>query len=84
MLAIILHAMNVIKMVTQYVHPGHVPVITLDQPLLAIAKGIQWNLPNTDGESKFVGGLHSEMETLGAWLERSYCCYFRNRIRWCC
>ena len=50
--ALILHAMNVIKMPTQHVHPRQVPVITLDQPLFAIEKGIQWNLPNTHGESK--------------------------------
>jgi hypothetical protein len=75
--AMILHAMNVITSAIHHVHSGQVPVITLDQPLFAIAKEIQWNWPNTHGENKFVfmlGGLHTEMaalKTLGAWLECS-------------
>ena len=62
--AIILHAMNVIKSTVQHVNPGQVPVITLDQPLFAIAKQIQWNWPSTHGEDQFLvmlGGLHIEM-----------------------
>ena len=37
---------------------------TVDQPLFAIAKSVQWNWPDTHGESRHVvmlGGLHLEM-----------------------
>ena len=46
---------------------GQGPVFTLDQPLFATAKIIQWNWPESYGEDKFVillGGLHIEMATL--------------------
>jgi len=48
--------------------------MTLDQPLFAIAKRIQWNWPDVYGENKLVillGGLHIEMAALkvvGDWL----------------
>ena len=70
----ILHAMNVIKSKVQYVNPRKKPVLTLDQPLFAIPKQIQWNWPSTHGEDKFVvmlGGLHIEMvahKVLANWL----------------
>ena len=69
--------MNVIKAAVQYLNPGQVPVITVDQPLYSIAKQIQWNWPDTHGEQKFVilmGGLHIEMavlSVLGDWLADS-------------
>lgn len=75
--AMILHAMNVVKSAIQHVNPGQHPVIAMDQPLFAIAKQIQWKLPNTHGEHKFVimfGGLHIEMaafKALGTWLDGS-------------
>ncbi len=53
------------------------PLITLDQPLYAIAKAIQWNWQETYGEDHFVimlGGLHTEMaglKVIGDWLEDS-------------
>lgn len=46
----IMHAMNVIKSTLNHLKPGQVPVITLDQPLFAIRKQIQWNWPNSHGE----------------------------------
>ena len=71
------HAMDVIKSCINYLNPGQVPVIAVDQPLYAIAKQIQWKWNNLYGETKFVimfGGLHIEMaflKLLGGWLERS-------------
>ena len=75
--AMIRHAMNVIKTAIQFLNPGQIPVIAVDQPLYSIAKQIQWNVPDTHGEQHFVfmlGGLHIEMailSVLGDWLEDS-------------
>lgn len=71
------HSMDVIKRTVQKLNPAQVPVITLDQPLYAIAKRIQWNWPESHGEDHFIlmlGGLHIEMAGLrvtGHWLEDS-------------
>ena len=79
--AMIMHSMNVIKSAVQHIEPGETPVITLDQPLFAAAKQIQWNRPASHGENQFVimlGGLHIEMaafKVLGNWLERAYSKY---------
>ena len=62
--AMILHAMNTVKSSVEFLNPGQTPVITCDQPLYAIAKKIQWQWPETQGERNFVvvlGGLHIEM-----------------------
>ena len=73
----ILHAMKVVKDATEHVNPGQTPVIAMDQPLFALAKQIQWELPEIYGKDKYVdmmGGLHIEMatlKTLGKWLENS-------------
>ena len=54
-----------------------VPVITMDQPLYAIAKKGQWSWPAAYGENKLVvllGGLHIEIAVLavmGDWLKDS-------------
>ena len=59
--------MDVIKRAVEHLNPGQVPVLTVDQPLFAIAKIIQWNWPESYGEDKFVvllGGLYIEMATL--------------------
>ena len=75
--AMIRHAMDVVKLAVQEVNPGQITVVTLDQPLYAIAKQIQWNWPESHGESQFViilGGLHIEMcslKLIGDWLEDS-------------
>ncbi len=56
---------------------SRVPVVTVDQPLFAIAKNIQWKWPLVYGEEKFVilfGGLHIELaalKTLGDLLQCS-------------
>ena len=78
-IAMILHAMNMIKAAVNHVNPSQIPVITLDQPLFALGKLIKWNWPSTHGEKKFIlmlGGLHIEMaafKLLGDWLDGSPC-----------
>ena len=50
-------------------HPGQVPIITMDQPLYTLAKQIQWSWPASHGEDQFVvmfGGLHIKMAALKA------------------
>lgn len=75
--AMIQHAMNVIKSAIGFLNPGQIPVITVDQPFYSVAKQIQWNWPDSHGEQQFViipGGLHTEMATLsvlGDWLKDS-------------
>ena len=75
--AMIRHSMDVVKNIVEHVNPGQPPVVTLDQPLFALAKQIQWKWPETYGEDKLVvmfGGLHIEMaalKTLGDWLRGS-------------
>ena len=65
---------NMIKAGVNDVNSGQIPVITLDQPLFALRKLIQWNWPSTHGEEKLIlmlGGLHIEMaafKLLGDWL----------------
>lgn len=76
-LAMVKHGMEVIMKATQHVNSGQVPVLTVDQPLYAIAKEIQWSWPDKYGERKYVvlmGGLHIEMallSVLGNWLDVS-------------
>lgn len=68
-LAMIAHSMKVIKAAVQHLNPLQTPVIILDQSLYALAKQIQWTLPEFD-EDKFLammGGLHIEMAPLMAW-----------------
>lgn len=75
--AMIRHSMDIIKQAVEHLNPGQVPVLTVDQPLFAITKLIQWNWPEVYGEEKFVillGGLHIEMAalaTLGDLLDGS-------------
>ena len=75
--AMIFHAMNVVKAVVSNLNPGQVPVLVADQPLFLIAKKIQWNYPQILGEELFVvflGGMHIEMTAfrlLGNWLDSS-------------
>ncbi|KAL9954824.1 hypothetical protein ACROYT_G042404 [Oculina patagonica] len=75
--AMIRHAMDVVKACVHHLNPGQTPVIAMDQPLYAVAKQIQWNWPDQFGEKKIVvmfGGLHIEMaflKVLGGWLEDS-------------
>ena len=72
-LAMIAHSMKVIKASVQHLNPLQTPAIALDQPLYALAKQIQWTLPEFD-EDKFLammGGLRIEMASLkilGKWF----------------
>jgi len=65
--AMIKHSMNIVQAAVQHLNPGQVPVPTVDQPLLALAKQIQWPWPTEYGENHFVimfGCLHIEMAIL--------------------
>jgi len=46
--------MNLINEVVKHLNPGQTPVIAMDQPLFALAKMIQWNMPETNGEDRYV------------------------------
>ena len=67
--------MDKIRDAVRLLNPGQVPVITVDQPIYATAKQIQWHWPEDYGESHFLimfGGLHIEMtalHSLGSLLE---------------
>ena len=75
--AMVKHGMNVLKQAIEFVNPGQIPVLAVDQPLFALAKMVQWKWENTHGEDKYVimfGGLHLEMalwNTLGDLLASS-------------
>ena len=75
--AMIKHGMNLIRQITFQVNPEQIPVLTVDQPLYAIAKRIQWKWPDDYGEKCYdilMGGLHIEMamlKVLGSWLDGS-------------
>ena len=61
----------------ELLNPGQTPVITFGQPLLAIAKQIQWKWSEDYGEDKFVVmfvGLYiklASLKTLEYWLKGS-------------
>lgn len=69
--------MKVASEAVQFIDLGQIPVMTVDQPLFALTKQVQWCWPESYGEDKFVvmlGGLHIEMavlRTLGTWLKGS-------------
>jgi len=75
--AMMQHSMMVIKAAVKKLNPSQTPVITVDQPLYALMKQLQWHWPEKLGEDKFVillGGLHTEMAALrmlGHWLNGS-------------
>lgn len=75
--AMMKHCLIVIRDAIQKLNPGQCPVVTVDQPLYALAKQIQWHFPSEFSENKFVimmGGLHTEMASfrmLGHWLDGS-------------
>ena len=57
----IMRGMNIIKQTTAFLNPRQIPVITVDQPLYALVKKIQYEYPNISRQVKFVaqmGGLH--------------------------
>ena len=52
--AMIKHGMDMQKQAFQYLNPGQISVTTLDQPLFALVKLVQWKWPDTHGESLHV------------------------------
>ena len=46
---IVKHGIDIIREVTHHVNPGQIPVLTVDQPLYAIAKRHQWKWPDEYG-----------------------------------
>ncbi|KAK5852480.1 hypothetical protein PBY51_023945 [Eleginops maclovinus] len=75
--ATIRHAMDKVKETVSFLNPGHIPVMTADQPIYTLAKQIQWHWPEQYGEDKFVimfRGLHIEMaalKSIGTLLQES-------------
>ena len=68
------HSMDihVVKKSVEILNSGQTPIITMDKPLYAVAKQIQWSWPDTYGEDHFIvilGGLHVEMAALSDFLE---------------
>ena len=58
------HAMQTVKETTPHLRPDQVPVVTVDQPLFAVAKQIQWQWSETFRKNKYIvilAGLHIEM-----------------------
>ena len=74
--ATIRHVLRVLEKAVHLLNPGQPIVTTLDQPLYAIAKKLQWLLPEF-GTKNYVfvlGSLHVEMamlSTLGDWFHDS-------------
>ena len=69
--AMVKHRMNVQKQAIQYLNPGQIPVTTFDQLLFALAKFVQWKLPDAYGEQKYVvllSGLHTEWLFGTCWV----------------
>ena len=45
--ALLSHVMNLVKEAVEHLNPNQAPVLTMDQPLSAIAKEMQWLCPVT-------------------------------------
>ena len=52
--AMLRHCMDIVNAAVQHVNPGQTPVITVDQPLYAKMKQIQWSMPSNYEEDKSV------------------------------
>ena len=63
--ATIKHSLEQIKSAVSFLNPTQSPVVTVDQPLFALAKQIQWTWPREFEQFVFIlGGLHIEMTIL--------------------
>ena len=63
--ATIKHVMDKIKDAVHFLNPTQSPVITVDQPLFALATQIKWTWSQEYGKFVIVlGGLHTEMAIL--------------------
>ena len=61
------HTFDIIKSACSKLNPNQPIVVTGDQPVYAVAKQVQWLLPNLYGEDRIIlmmGGLHIEMAML--------------------
>ena len=52
--AMVKHGMNIIQQITVRCNPEQIPVLTVGQPLYAIAKRIQWKWPDEYGENNML------------------------------
>ena len=52
--AMVKHGMDVIRQAVTFLNPGQVPIITVDQPLFALAKMVQWKWPVSHGEQAYI------------------------------
>ena len=78
-ISMIKHAMIVAKNAIEHLNSGQIQVITMDQPLYALAKQIQWSWSEFDEKLYIVmlGGLHIEMAVISMmekWLDESGWC----------
>ena len=63
--ATIKHCLEKIKAAVSFLNPTQSPIVTVDQPLLALAKQIQWTWPNEFEHFVFIlGGSHIELTLL--------------------
>ena len=74
--ATIQHVWRILRKAVLHLNSGQPIVTTLDQPLFAIAKRLQWFLPEfgTTNHIFVLGSLHVEMamlSTLGDWFQGS-------------
>ena len=66
--AMIMHGMDLLIEITDYLNPGQIPVLACDCPIFEIYKCIQWKYPEKYGEDKLIimfGGLHLDK---GLWI----------------
>ena len=76
--AVLRHSMNVVKKSIDFLNPGQIPVITVDQSLYSVVKQSQWNWPDTYGKDQFViipSGLHIDMEKCRSYCVGWFCSY---------
>ena len=52
--AFLKRVMNLVKEAVEHLNPNQTPVLTMDQPLSAIAKEIQWLWPDSFSDNKYV------------------------------
>ena len=75
--AMVKHGMDVLRQAITFLNPNQIPVITVDQPLFALAKMVHWKWLTSHGEQAYdvmLGGLHIEMalwSVLGDLLDGS-------------
>ena len=66
--AMIMHGMDLLIEITDYLNPGQIPVLACDCPIFPKCKCIQWKYPEKYGEDKLIimfDGLHLEK---GLWI----------------